>query len=233
MISTLTVATSSTTTAGSYTVTITATSGAAIETANVAVTVPPLVPGSFMLSGSAVTIASQGATGTSTITVTPANAFTGTVALTCAVTSAPTGATDEPTCSAASAAVTGAGAATATLTINTTAQTAKLILPLKGIFTFGGGAALATLLCFGVPFSRRGRRATGAVRTLRLLAIALLFGLIAGAGIGCGGGGGGSSSGGGGGTTPTGGTTTGAYTITVTGTSGSTTATTTVSVTVQ
>ena len=112
------------------------------------------------------------------------------------------------------------------------AQTARLTMPLKGMFTFGGGAALATLLCFGVPFSRRGRKALRIIGTLRILAIALLFGLIAGAGIGCGGGGGGSSSGGGT-TTPTGGTTTGAYTITVTGTSGTTTATTTVAVTVN
>jgi subtilase family serine protease len=229
--STLTVATQATTTAGAYTVTITATSGAITETANVAVTVA--APGSFTLSGTAVTIASQGATGTSTVTVTPANAFTGTVTLTCAVTAAPTGAIDEPTCSAASASVTGAGAATTTLTINTTAQTAKLTMPLKGIFTFGGGAALATMLLFGVPFSRRGRRSLSAVRTIRLLAVALLFGLIAGAGIGCGGGGSSGGGGGGGGSTPSGGTTTGAYTITVTGTSGTTTATTTVAVTVN
>jgi hypothetical protein len=207
--STLTVDTLATTTAGNYTVTITAISGAVTETANVAVTVAPI---SFTLSGTPVTIASQGASGTSTITL---SGYSGAVALTCAVTTTPSGANvaDDPTCSVTSIA---AGSTTATLTINTTAQTAKLTIPLKGIFTFGGGAALATMLLFGSPFGRRGRRSLSAVRTIRLLAVALLFGLIAGAGIGCGGG-----------------TTTGAYTITVTGTSGTTTATTTVAVTVN
>jgi hypothetical protein len=228
------VTTSGTTTAGAYTVTVTGTSGRLTETATVAVTVkaPPTV--SFTLAGTPVTIASQGATGTSAITVTPANAFIGAVTLTCAVTSAPSGAltADNPTCSAASASVTGTTAATATLTINTTAQTAKLDLPSfkvngKGIFPAGGGVALGAMILFGIPFTRRRREQIKSLRTLRMLSLAILFALVAGAAIGCGSGG--SSS-----TPPSsGGTTIGTYTLTVTGTSGSTTANTTITVNVN
>ena len=49
---------------------------------------------SFTLSNSgAITVSTAGGTGTSTITVTPGSSFTGTVTLTCAVTTAPSNAT--------------------------------------------------------------------------------------------------------------------------------------------
>jgi subtilase family serine protease len=230
---TLTINTTSATTAGAYTLTVTGTSGSTTASTTITVNVTAAAAPSFTLTGTAVTIASQGATGTSTITVTPANAFTGTVNLTCAVASAPTGATtaDNPTCSASSASVTSASAATATLTINTTAQSAKLELPFtnsneKGIFTAGGGAALAAILLLCVPFGRRRSKQLKSLRGVRILSLAILFALAAGAAIGCGGGS----------STPPpagGGTTTGAYTLTVTGTSGSTTASTTITVTVN
>jgi trimeric autotransporter adhesin len=230
----LTINTSSSTTTGAYTLTVTGTSGSLTATTVIAVTVTAIPP-SFTLAGTAVTIASQGATGTSTITASPVAGFTGTVALTCSVTSAPSGAltADNPTCSAASASVTGAGAATATLTINTTAQTAKLEHPFSGpsqksIFTAGGGVALGAILLFGVPFGRRRKQQLKSLRGLRMLSLAILFALAAGAVIGCGSGSSGSST-----PPPSGGTTTGTYTLTVTGTSGSTTATTTITVTVN
>jgi MYXO-CTERM domain-containing protein len=117
------------------------------------------------------------------------------------------------------------------LTVNTTAQTAKLDLPAfkpssKSIFTAGGGAALGVLLLFGVPFTRRRREQIKSLRALRMLSIAILFAIAAGAAIGCGSGGSSAPS-------PSGGTTLGTYTLTVTGTSGSTTATTTINVTVN
>jgi trimeric autotransporter adhesin len=68
----------------------------------------------------------QGATSgnTSTMNVTPANAFTGTVALSCAVTTAPAGATSPVTCSIpSSVSVTTTSAVTATLTASSTATT--------------------------------------------------------------------------------------------------------------
>jgi hypothetical protein len=177
------------------------------------------VPATFALSGTAISIASPGAAGNSTITITPSGGFTGTVAITCAVTSSPSGAIDPPTCSATQpSAITGGTAATSTLSVNTTAaSTAALHIPLERIFTLGGGGTLAALLLFGLPFRRR---------KWQMLFSLLVFLAIASAAIGCGG----PSV-----TTkqPSGGTTAGSYTVTVTGTSGSTKATTAVAVTVE
>ena len=220
--STLTINTSATTTAGTYTVTVSgAGTGTATATTAITVVVDAAVSsgGTFALSSSpaSVTVASQGASGTSMISVTPnaTTPYAGAVALTCVVTATPTGATEIPSCSLSPASVTLAGAAlTSTLTINTTAQTTtRLSYPLKGIFTAGGGVALAALFFFGVPVGRRNRRSVSALKTLRILSVALFFAMIAGAVIGCGSGSSNNQPG-----TPTGGTTTGAYTVTVTGT---------------
>lgn len=233
---TLTFNTVSTTAAGTYTATVTGTSGSVTATTTATVIVVGTAAGTFSLSNSAaITVTSQGGTGSSTISVVPgtSNPYAGSVALTCAVTASPTGATDAPTCSLSNTSVTLAGATlTSTLTISTTAQTtAKLHVPLKSLFTAGGGLALAALLFFGVPVRRRSRNALRSIRTLRILSVTLLFAMMAGAAIGCGGG---SSGSGGGGSTPTGGTTTGAYTVTVTATPTSGTAqTVTVAVTVN
>lgn len=80
----------------------------------------------FSLSNSgAISIAAAATTGnTATVTVTPAAGFTGAVALTCAVTTAPTGATSPATCAVSSpVTITGATAQTATLTVTTTSAT--------------------------------------------------------------------------------------------------------------
>jgi hypothetical protein len=202
----------------------------AVYTINIA----PVAKPSFTLTNTAISITSPGTSGTSTITVTPSGGFTGSVALTCAVTASPTGAVDTPTCSAtAPAAISGTGPVTATLTISTTAastsSTGTLRNPLQRIFTFGGGGALAALLFFGLPIRRRGWKT--------LLSL-LVFSVIAGAAIGCGGGTNspGSSTTNPGTTNPgttNPGTTAGSYTVMVTGTSGSSTATTAVTVTVN
>jgi len=180
---------------------------------------------SFTITGTAVTVA-VGAPATSTITVTPAGGFTGSVALTAAVTSSPNGAQDPPTVSFGSTSlvsITGAAAGTATLTISTTAAggcTAANLMP-RGVPWYpAGGAALACILLFGIPGRRRSwRRMLG----LLTLLVALTCGVLA-----CGGGGG---------TSPCNviapGTTAGTYTVTVTGTSVSTTAMGTVTLTVQ
>jgi 6-phosphogluconolactonase (cycloisomerase 2 family) len=80
----------------------------------------------FSLSNGGNISISPGATSgnTSTITVTPANSFTGTVSLTCSV-SAPTNASNPATCSLSptSVDITGTSAETATLTATTTATT--------------------------------------------------------------------------------------------------------------
>ncbi len=100
---------------------------AASGQASVTVTNP-----SFTMSSTAVTIATLGATtgNTSTITVTPAGGFTGSVTLTASITSSPTGAVDLPTLgfgSSSPVTITGASAGTATLTIATTAVTSSVL----------------------------------------------------------------------------------------------------------
>ena len=80
----------------------------------------------FTLTNSGNISVLQGATtgNTSTITVTPANGFTGTVNLACSVTTIPTGAASPVTCNIPSSVnVTSSTAVTATLTANSTATT--------------------------------------------------------------------------------------------------------------
>ena len=86
---------------------------------------PAVVPGFALSSSGAISIAQGATTGnTSTVSVTPSNGFTGSVALACAVTTSPAGATSPVTCSIpATASVTGAAAATATLTVDSTSTT--------------------------------------------------------------------------------------------------------------
>jgi len=176
--------------------------------------------GNFALSGAAINIAAGATTGnTSTISVTPKSGFTGTVSLTCSLTSSPTGATDMPACALkpASVSITGTTAATSTLTVTSTAHTSgALTYPLKNVFEAASGTALACILMFTIPARRKGWRAI-----LSLIAFAIAISGV----IGCGGG---SSSNNGGG-----GTTAGAYVFTVTGTSGSTSSTGTIQVTIN
>jgi hypothetical protein len=200
------------------------------RTGNVSITVTTAPPG-FTISGTAVSVSPGAVSGnTSAITVTPNGGFTGSVALTAAITSSPTGSQYPPTLSLGSTtpvSITGASAGTATLTISTTAPTtAALVYPERpgAPWYVAGGATLACLLLFGIPARRRNWR------TVLCLLVLLVF--LVGGVLSCGGGGGsGGGGGGGGGGNP--GTTAGTYTVTVTGTSGSTTATGTVTLTVQ
>ena len=198
----------------------------AIGTALVTVAPPS---SSFSLAGTAVSIAPGATTGnTSTITLTPAGGFTGSVTMTAALTTSPTGAIDPPTLSFGSTSpvsITSNNTGTATLTIATTASTtppcnaANQAKP--GSPWYAGGAALACLLLFGIPARRR--------RWQSVLGMFLLLIALAGGVLACGGSGGGSTCTG----VTSSGTTAGAYTITVTGTSGSDVATSTVTLTVQ
>jgi hypothetical protein len=196
---------------------------ATIRTASVTVSTP-VNPG-FTITGSAVSVAPGATTGnTSTITVTPAGNFTGSVTLTAAITG-PAGAQYPPTVSFGSTSpvsITGLAAGTATLTVSTTApSSAALSYPEhRGVPWYtAGGAILSCILLFGIPARRR--RLWNALGMLAIL-VTLAGGMIA-----CGGGS----------TTTTTqsnpGTTAGTYTATVTGTSGATTAMGTVTITVQ
>ncbi|GGG92460.1 Ig-like domain repeat protein [Silvibacterium dinghuense] len=226
---TLTVNAGSSVTAGSYNVLITGTdsTGEYVHTLGLTAIVSGTAStGSFSLSASPTTLTvAPGATtnNTSQISVTPSGGFTGTVSLSCAVTTSMSNVTDTPTCSiASSATISTSGATTAVLTVSTTAATSSAVThPLDRLFAVGGGIAVAGLLMLTIPARRRSWRTMLGV---------FVFAALVSLGIGCGSGG---NSGGGGGS---GGTTAGSYTVTVTGTtgtSGSITQTTTVSVTVS
>ena len=169
-----------------------------------------------------------GSSTTSTVTLTGSGGYSGTMNLSCSLTTSPTGAQSLPTCALNPTSLTLAsgGSGTSTLTVNTTAaSTTALARPTdQHLWKLGGGGAvLAALLLFGIPFRRR--------RWISMLALLLL---VAAAGaIGCGGGGG-TSGGGGGLSTPA--TTAGNYTFTVAATdsvNSKITTSTTVTITVQ
>jgi hypothetical protein len=170
----------------------------------------------FALTGTAMTIASAGNNATSTITVTPSGGFTGTVTLSCAITSSPANAVAPPTCSVSQPqAISGSLAVTGTLTVTTTAATADARH--NSLFALGAGTSLAALLLLMVPRRRRAWRVL-----VGMVALAMLLVGASGCGISY--------------TKdppPQTGTTPGTYTITVTGASGSHQATTTVQLTIQ
>jgi len=123
--STLTVSTTASTSTGTFTLTVTGTSGTRVHSTSVTLTVNPAAAPDFSLSRSPRSLTlTQGSSGTSTITVTALNGFTGNVALT--ITGCPSGATGA-TCSLSTSSVT--PTATSTLTVSTTASTST------GIFT--------------------------------------------------------------------------------------------------
>jgi trimeric autotransporter adhesin len=217
---TLTVVSTSSTTAGAYVITVTGSSAGIAQTATVNVTVNAAQASYALTNGSNISVSPGATTGnTSTITVTPSNGFTGTVALACAFTS--NASTNPATCSLSPASVDiTSGALTSTLTINTTAATSAKNEVKKLFWPSTGGVAVASLLFFLTPRRRR--------NWLAMLGLLAVFAGLAG--MGCGGGSGNGGGGGGGGNT---GTVAGAYAVTVTGTSGSASQMTTVTLTVN
>ena len=228
---TLTVTSTASTTGGAYTVMV---SGAdavtgkvtASTTTQVTVTAQPAIA---LTAAGTISIAAGATTdNTTALAITPAGGFTGSVALSCAVSSAPTGAVDPVTCSLSPASVTlsGTAAGSSTLTINSTAPTtttaslARSRERMRGI----GGAVLAFACVVLAPARRR----------KVITRLALLFASVAVVSISMAGCGGSTSKSGGGGTTTVPGTTAGAYAVTVAASAaGLTSQTVTVSVTVQ
>ena len=176
------------------------------------INIPGFAPGSG--GTTSLTVTPGTTTGnTGTIRVAGTNGFSGTVNLTCSVTTTLTGVSDMPTCSLKPTSVTisGAAAQTSTLTVNTTAASSADNQKRNLFWPSASGATFALALLFVRPRKRKDR-----VALIGLLLLFVSIGLIA-----CGGGSSGGGGGGGGNT----GTTPGAYTITVTGRSGSVSAT--------
>src|SRR6185437_16061028 len=170
----------------------------------------------FALTAAAPSPSSVAKGGTATVGITGATSssgYSGTVSFgsgSCALTTAPSGASYTPTCSASGTITYSAGTPTgsASASIATSAASAELIYPKlgngKGWLGAGGGAVFAFIVFLGIPARRRSWRAM-------LGMIILLVGL--GSLSACGSGGG---SGGGGGNSIAG-TTPGSYTFTLTG----------------
>ena len=229
---TLSIQTQPDTTPAQYTLGVNAvdSSGVAMANTTVAITVSS-PPQGFALTNTPVNIASPGASGTSTITITPSGGFSSKLALSCTV-NGPATAVDLPTCSvAAPPAITSTAAVTTTLTVNTTAASsssnvtghaaAAFRTQRHPMWALGGGSALAAFLFFGLPLRRR--------RTKTLLSL-LLLGAFAVIVMGCGG----AQKAANPVTTPANpGTTVGSYMVTVTGSSDALTASTSVAITVN
>ena len=198
--------------AGSDTVTVTYSGDNYYSTAKGTATVT-VTASAFSVSAatpSPSTIA-PGASASSKITVSSTTDYAGTVTLTCALTSSPSGASDLPTCAVGGTGTvtlsSSAESGTGTVSVATTAATSSaLTYPKtsgKGWAGAGGGGVLAFLLFFGIPAMRRNWRAMLGM----LMLLAALGSLSACGGSGGGGGGGGNP-----------GTTAGTYTFTVTAT---------------
>jgi hypothetical protein len=190
----------------------------------VTVTVQAAVPASFTLSASPTSLSiTSGATGTTTISVTPAGGFAQPVTFACS------GLPSEATCTFAPATVTPSGSAvTTTLTISTMAAQSSV----RGGIRRAGMTGLLALGCLLLLVMPGAKRVAGWSGWFLLLFAFILGGALVGCGGGSGGSGGGGD-GGGGGTTPNPGTPAGTSTVTVTATSGSITPTATLQVTVQ
>jgi len=158
--STLTFTASSTATAGTANVTITGTSGSLTHTTTISLTVTVVQAPDFSLSATNATVA-QGATGTSTVTVTPSGGFNGSVAL--SVGSLPAGVaasfnpasttgTSTLTFTAASTATTGTANVTITGTSGTLTHTATLTLSVTPAVTGNGGVTLTAVINSNQPF---------------------------------------------------------------------------------
>ena len=206
--------------AGTYTVTVTATSENLSHQAQSSVIVQSQPTTDFESSTSPFTPASiqPGGSATSTLSLTPTNGFSGTVSISCGVTPVVTPAA---TCSVSrsSMQVSGANASTVTITFQTTAATAI------GSVSFGTfppstirGLGMAFLLAFGLLLLNRRQRVPALARVVIVLVSATC--------VSCGGGGSVTTH-----TTP--GTPAGAYTVTVNATSGGLSHTVQASVVVQ
>ena len=223
---TITASTSAQVTSSPVTITVTGTSGILSAMTSISLSI---IPQPSFAAGSggttSMTVVPGSTTGnTGTISIAGTNGFTGSVGLSCKVTTSLTNVSDLPSCSLnpASVTISGTAAQTSTLTVTTTAASSAENNE-KDLFWPTGGTALALVVLIAVPRRRR-----------NWLGMAGMFLLCLAIGsVGCGGGSGGGGQGGNGGNANPG-TTAGTYTITVTGTSGSVSATVgTVTLTVQ
>jgi hypothetical protein len=143
---TLNVVTTSSTTLGTYTVTVNGTGPTTAQTASVTLDVTDFTISATPLSPSAL---NPGTSGSSTVTIAPLDGFTGTVTLACALASEPASPTSPPTCQFAPSSTVIGGSGTPTFTVSTTTTTTP------GAYTFnivgtGSSEAQTTSVSFTV-----------------------------------------------------------------------------------
>ena len=202
--STLTLTASPTATTGPANITITGTSGTSTQNATINLSVTP--PASYSLSAGAPNqgTISPGGSAQSTITVSSANGYGGTVTLACSIAPAVSPA---PSCSfgnTSPVAVSGSGGK-ATLTFSTVAPSAAAVRPNTPISLLLPIPGLALISLGFVPRSSRKRKLLGFLALWTILLVLLIL-------PACGGGGNSGNGGGGNSGTPA-----GSYAITVTG----------------
>jgi subtilase family serine protease len=219
---TITVTSTTSTTQGPYNLTVTGTAGTDVHTTEIGLAILAPAASTYTVSATSPSGAvSPGSNATSTITVAGSGGYTGSVTLSCSMTSGPSNQSgDAPGCSITSgspvalSAGTTSGQATATVT-TTAATSANLTYPKVGSgkgwpnsrFAASSGTALAVLIFFfGIPSRRRSWR-----NLLGIIVAMAVIGVLSS----CGGSGGGGGGGGGGGNTNPG-TAAGTYTFTVT-----------------
>ena len=135
---TYTITAQANTPAGPYTAIITATY-ALSDVPPASTTARVLVVGqSYALTNSGATIASPGASGSSTITISPTGGYTGQVTMSCAVSGGPSGAVNPPTCTIPSPISVTGSPITTTLTLNTQPATTPGVLHRDGHRGFRG-----------------------------------------------------------------------------------------------
>jgi hypothetical protein len=112
------VSTQATTLTGQYSITITAQDTVAGTTVSTSAAVS-VGAQNYLLTNSGATIASPGASGNSTITISPVGGYTGQITMTCAVSGGPSGAVNSPGCTIPSPISVMSSPVTTTLTLNT------------------------------------------------------------------------------------------------------------------
>ena len=114
-------------------------------------------PGFALIFSGNIAIVSPGQGGSSTVSITPLNGFTGTVNLSCSVSGGPSGASYAPTCSVpSSVSVTGAAAATAKVSVATTGSATSNLAGAgwPGMLLRGAGGLACVFFLF-IPARRR------------------------------------------------------------------------------
>jgi hypothetical protein len=138
---------------GPYTAIITATY-AFSDVPPASTTAKVLVVGqSYALTNSGATIASPGASGSSTITISPSGGFTGQVTMSCAVSGGPSGAVNPPTCTIPSLISLTGSPVNTTLTLNTQPATSSGAYTVTVTAASAGSLNATTSFTVNVPAS--------------------------------------------------------------------------------